>query len=343
MRIALDASYSVDPQPSGIAIYSRELLSGLAETYPDVEFLHYYRPKRFTRAKNLALANVKRRLLLPLLPVFGADLFHALNQRVDSRAAKRVVSTFHDLFVMTAEYSSPEFRARFTEQARRAAANSDLIIAVSEFTANQVSGLLGFDRSRIRVVHHGVRQPSSEESVERENIILFVGVLQARKNVERLIEAFEHMPDDWRLVLAGAAAGYRADRILERIAQSGYRDRIEVKGHLTRPELERLYARASIFAFPSLDEGFGIPVLEAMAHGVPVITSNRSALVEVAGDAALLVNPEDTEELATALLRLIRDSDLRTDLAARGRERSKLFTWDRAVRATYSIYRELVK
>ncbi len=343
MRIALDATYSVDRQPSGIAIYSRELLSGLAETYPDDEFVHCYRPKRFRRAEPIVLPNVRRRLLIPPVPAFGADLFHALNQRVDSRAAKRVISTFHDLFVITAEYSSPEFRARFTEQARRAAKNSDLIIAVSEFTANQVSSLLEFDRSRIRVVYHGVRQPSSEERVERENVILFAGVLQARKNIERLIEAFEQVPSDWRLVLAGAAAGYRADRIMERIERSACRNRIEIKGHLTRTELERLYSCASIFAFPSLDEGFGIPVLEAMAHGAPVITSNRSALVEVAGDAALLVNPDDTDELANALLRLIGDSDLRTELATRGRARAKFLTWDRAVRATYSIYRELVE
>jgi glycosyltransferase involved in cell wall biosynthesis len=103
-----------------------------------------------------------------------------------------------------------------------------------------------------------------------------------------------------------------------------------------------LYSRASIFALPSLDEGFGIPVLEAMAHGVPVVTSNRSALVEVAGDAALLVDPYDVEELGCALERLMNDLELRAKLSNLGRARAKHYTWERAVKATYAIYRELV-
>jgi glycosyltransferase involved in cell wall biosynthesis len=353
VRIALDATYSVDPYPSGIAVYSRELLSGLANIYTQDEFVFCYRPKQWRQASRPKLPNVRRRLLQPPLPTFNADLFHALNQRVDRRPAKKVISTFHDLFVMTGEYSSPDFRKRFTEQARRAARNSDLIIAVSEFTANQVSSLLQFDSSRIRIVPHGVRQPAMQSGSQRENIILFVGALQIRKNVIRLIQAFEglsgcHRQDrdrfgnSWRLVLAGAPSGYQADHILDRIAKSKCRDHIEVAGYISQSELESLYSRASIFALPSLDEGFGIPVLEAMAHGVPVITSNRSALVEVAGDAALLVNPYEAEELQCALKRLMKDPALRAQFSDVGRARAKCYTWDRAVKATYSIYQELV-
>ncbi len=186
MRIALDATYSIDPQPSGIAVYSRELLSGLARIYSEDDFLHCYRLKQLQKAPQPAFPNVHRRLLLPPLPTFRAGLFHALNQRVDRRQAKKVVSTFHDLFVMTGEYSSPEFRLRFTKQARQAAQNSDYIIAVSQFTANQVSSLLGFDCSRIRVIPHGVHEPSVDEAGAREDMILFVGALQTRKNIGRL-------------------------------------------------------------------------------------------------------------------------------------------------------------
>ncbi|MGI8960743.1 MAG: glycosyltransferase family 4 protein [Bryobacteraceae bacterium] len=352
MRIALDATYSVDPRPSGIAVYSRELLSGLASTYTQDEFLFCYRPKQWRRASLATLPNAQRRLWQPPLFTFTADLFHALNQRVDRRPARKIVSTFHDLFVMTGEYSSPEFRMRFAEQAKRAAANSDLIIAVSDFTANQVSGLLQFDNSRIRVVPHGVRQPVGQHDLQRENLILFVGALQIRKNVVRLIEAFERLSsncqdrgvagDSWRLVLAGAPSGYQADRILDRVEKSTCRKRIEIAGYVSQSELEALYSRASIFAFPSLDEGFGMPVLEAMAHGVPVVTSNRSALVEVAGDAALLVNPYAVEELECALKRLMNDPVLRTRFSDLGRARAQCYTWDRAIEATHSIYRELV-
>lgn len=343
MRIALDATYSVDPHPSGIAIYSRELLSGLARTFPRDEFLHCYRVKQFASARGREFRNVRRRLLLPPLSGFRADLFHALNQRVDRRPAKRVISTFHDLFVMTGEYSSREFRARFTEQARRAARHSDLIIAVSQFTANQVSDLLGFDRSRIRVVAHGVDEGGGDTGVKREKMILFVGALQARKNVARLVEAFETLATDWRLVLAGAPSGYQAERILDRIERSPSRDRIQVAGYVSAEELQQLYSRAAIFAFPSLDEGFGIPVLEAMAHGVPVVASNRSGVVEAAGDAAILINPEQTEELRNSLERLIGDEALRGQLSERGRARAKMYTWEKAVRSTYAVYEEAVR
>ncbi len=342
MRIALDATYSVDPHPSGIAAYSQELLYGLAYANPQDEYLWCFRPKQWRRAAAPALANVRRRLLQPPLPTFTAEVFHALNQRVDTRSSRKVVSTFHDLFVITGEYSSPEFKRRFTAQARRAAENSDLIIAVSEFTATQVSSLLGFDRSRIRVVPHGVRLPVEHSEIERENMILFAGAFQTRKNVIRLVEAFERLPDAWRLVLAGAPSGYQAEKILERIESSPSRGRIQVAGYVSRPELDGLYSRASIFTLPSLDEGFGIPLLEAMAHGVPVVTSNRSALPEVAGNAALLVDPYSAEELEFALHRLINDPDLRADLSARGRVRAKSYSWERAIQTTRAIYQELI-
>ena len=209
---------------------------------------------------------------------------------------------------MTSDYSTPDFRARFTNQARSAAANSDLVITVSSFTANQVSSLLGVDPSRTRVIPHGVDLPAETDESEREDLILFVGALQTRKNICRLVEGFERLEGRWRLVLAGATSGYGAQEILERIERSPARSRIELTGYLPQHELEALYRRARIFAFPTLDEGFGIPVLEAMARGVPVITSNRSSLPEVAGDAALLVNPFCAGDIEGALDRLVGDS-----------------------------------
>ena len=328
----------MDPHPSGIAVYSRELLSGLARVHPEDRFLHCYRPKQFFAAPRLQ--NASKRLLLPPLPTFRADVFHALNQRLDRRPAKRVVCTFHDLFVMTNEYSSEDFRTRFIEQARQAGMKADLIIAVSQFTADQVNTLLHVPKERIRVVPHGIRTPSGTSEIKRENVVLFVGALQVRKNVIRLIEAFEQMPREWTLVLAGAT-GFGAGEIMQRVKTSHARERITITGYASNQEIDLLYARASVFAFPSLDEGFGMPVLEAMARGLPVITSNRSALPEVAGDAALLVNPYRTEEIASALLRLADDARLRAELAEAGRHRAKLFSWKNAVERTYDVYREL--
>jgi glycosyltransferase involved in cell wall biosynthesis len=343
VRIALDATYSVDPHPSGIAIYSRELLESLLHLYPQEEWLACYRAKQFKQVIGAPMNGAGRRLLLPPLPTFRADVFHALNQRVDHRPTGKVVSTFHDLFVMTGEYSSPEFRARFAQQARHAAGNSDLIIAVSEFTAGQVNELLDFSRTRIRVIPHGVRAPLSAASCDqRENMILCVGALQTRKNIVRLVGAFEQLESKWQLTIAGATTGYGAQEIMARIATSPAAGRIRVTGYMTAKALADLYSRASVFAFPSLDEGFGIPVLEAMAYGVPVLTSNRSALPEVAGDCALLVDPESSEEIYDALRRLTADCELRRDLAERGRERARNFPWERSAHATYQVYKELL-
>ena len=336
MIIALDATYSVGNDLSGVGVYSRELLAGLAATHPGDRFRFCYRPHRLLRSFRDRLPPNARRAPLSDSWVPPADLFHALNQRLPRARLRRTVTTFHDLFVLTGDYSTPEFRARFAAQAREAASRSDRIITVSGFTASQVSGLLGFPRERIAVVHHGVRAlPRS--TAPREPVILSVGAIQRRKNTARLVAAFERLETDWRLVLAGAS-GYGAAEILERIERSPARSRILLPGYVSNAGLAEWYARAGVFAFPSLDEGFGMPVLEAMAAGVPVLTSNLSALPEVAGDAALLVDPCDTDALAAGLERLVRDEGLREDLAARGRRRSAGFTWNKAVGLTWNVY-----
>jgi glycosyltransferase involved in cell wall biosynthesis len=338
--IALDATYSLGRNLSGVGLYSREIMFGLARVHPDTRFLYCYRPHRFLRSFRDSLPRNATRRLLRGAP--RAALFHALNQRVDwpRPHAGRVVATFHDLFMLTGEYSTPEFRARFTAQAREAAERSDAIVAVSRFTASQIETLLKVEPSRIRVIPHGVRI-LPVDSAARETLVLFVGAIQKRKNVARLVQAFERLPRSWKLVLAGSSEGYGAAEELRAIAESPRRDAIHAPGYVSAAELESLYRRASIFAFPSLDEGFGIPVLEAMAHGVPVVTSNVSALPEVAGDAALLVDPADTDGIGDALLRLAMEEELRRDLIRRGMDRARQFTWEAAIEKTWDLYREL--
>jgi glycosyltransferase involved in cell wall biosynthesis len=342
VRIALDASYSTGDQLTGIGVYSSRLISTLAEAHPNDKFVLCYRAKQFLHAPDLKYRNTDKRLLLPPFPLFRANVFHALNQRLDFRPARHVVTTFHDLFVLTAEYSSADFRARFVQQARGAAARSDVIIAVSNFTSQQVQDLLHVPKARIRVVPHGVDLPESVDDSAREDIILFVGALQIRKNVERLVAAFERLPGNWKLLLAGGTGGYGASQILQRIEKSPARDRIVVTGHVSQIQLDALFRKARVFAFPSLDEGFGIPVLEAMSYRVPVVTSNRSALPEVAGDAALTVDPGDVDAIESALIRLTMDPELRNDLAQRGMCRTAQFSWANAARRTYEVYSELV-
>jgi len=350
LKIALDASYSIGSELSGVGVYSRELMAGLAALDPGTAWTWAYRPHHW---RTLWFGppvprGVQRRLLFESRHPGRCDLFHGLNQRLPEfcdRRSRRVrsVATFHDLFMFTNTYSTTGFRARFTEQASLAAERADAIIAVSQFTASQVESLLGVERSRIHVVHHGVRPlpVPPGPAPAREPLILSVGALQVRKNTLGLIRAFERLPEGWRLVLAGSLSGFGAPQLWAAVEGSPRKGFIDLRGWVSDEELAGLYARASIFAFPSLDEGFGIPVLEAMASGVAVMASNTSALPEVCGDAALMVDPRDSDEMTSALGRLMQQESLRLDLAARGRARAAGFTWERCARETLAVYREV--
>lgn len=342
MKIALDATYSVGENLSGVGVYSRELIHGLAADHPDQQFQLCYRPHRFLRSYRTAIPRNCRRALL-YAPLFhnSRALFHGLNQRVPDIRFVRTITTFHDLFVLTGDYSSPGFRSRFADQARRAAGESDAIIAVSEFTARQVEHLLGVERSRLHVVHHGVTGEMAAESRSREKIVLNVGAIQRRKNIARLVKAFEGTPAGWKLILAGSA-GYGAAEIFSRIESSPRREDIRILGYVSAAELAQWYARARIFAFPSLDEGFGMPVLEAMAASVPVIAANRAALPEVCGEAALLVDPEDVASIQGALERLMSDDELSETMIRKGLARAAEFSWRKAAEQTWKVYEEVL-
>jgi glycosyltransferase involved in cell wall biosynthesis len=341
LTIGIDATYSLGDNLSGVGVYSRELLMGLAAVHPDMRFDWFYRPHRYFRSWAEDVPGpARRRLLWESLAFRAPALFHGLNQRLPKMRLRRSIATFHDLFVMTGDYSTAEFRARFAEQARDAARRADAVIAVSAFTASQVVQLLNVEPGKVTVVHHGVRQLALRP-VAREKIVLNVGAVQVRKNIARLVEAFEGVGGDWRLVLAGSA-GFGSGEILRRIEASRARDRIQVLGYVSPDELADWYSRASVFAFPSIDEGFGMPVLEAMAAGIPVLTSNRSALPEIAGKAAVLVDPSDTAALTQALRDLTQNGYLRDDLTKRGYAHVRAFTWENAIRRTWDIYSTLL-
>jgi len=339
LPIALDATYSLGPELSGVGVYSREILTGLAAANPSGHWDWFYRSQRYWRARGLPKpGNVTRRFLADSWGSRSAQIFHGLNQRLPKHRFGRQVATFHDLFVLSGEYSTSDFRSRFAIQAREAAEDSDLTIAVSSFTASQMERYLQIPASRIRVIHHGVI-PRRIPNLPREKVVLCVGAIQKRKNQATLIRAFRAMPKDWRLVLAGSR-GYQAEEATDALREAP-NDQVRITGYLTEEEIAAWYARASIFAFPSLDEGFGMPVLEAMAAGIPVIAGNRSALPEICGDAAEQIDPTSDEQLASTLLRLATDQDRRAELIERGFLRARQFTWENAVARTLAVYREL--
>jgi glycosyltransferase involved in cell wall biosynthesis len=341
LRIALDATYSLGDGLSGVGVYSREILNGLALTDFAETWDWFYRSRRYFRARRLPKPpNVARRLLVDSWGNRSAGIFHGLNQRLPKRRFGKQVATFHDLFVLTGDYSTPEFRERFARQAAEAAAGADRVIAVSAFTASQIEQYLHVPGSRIRIIHHGViRRPVPD--LPREKIVLCVGAIQRRKNQALLVRAFRALPEDWTLILAGSQ-GYQAAEAVSEAASSPAAGRIRITGYLSDHELSEWYARSSIFAFPSMDEGFGMPVLEAMAAGIPVIAGNRSAMPEVCGDAAELIDPGNEEELASALLRLATDETRRAELTSLGLSRAKEFRWEDAIAATLAVYRELL-
>jgi glycosyltransferase involved in cell wall biosynthesis len=337
LRLAIDATYSLGNELSGVGVYSREILNGLAVSHPEHRFDWFYRSQRYFRARGHPKpANVKRRFLADSWGSRSAELFHGLNQRLPERRFRRQIATFHDLFVLSGDYSTPDFRQRFAKQAKEAAQAADLIIAVSAFTASQVETCLNIPGARIQVIHHGV-VPRRIPDLPREKIVLCVGAIQRRKNQARLIRAFRAMPPDWTLILAGSH-GFEAAEALNETRS----DRVRITGYLTDGQLGDLYARASIFAFPSLDEGFGMPVLEAMAAGVPVIASDRSAMPEVCGNAALFTDPENEEQLGALMVELATNEGLRSKMIQEGKQRAAEFRWEDAVSKTWAAYRELL-
>ena len=172
--------------------------------------------------------------------------------------------------------------------------------------------------------------------------MLHVGALQVRKNVERLIAAFEACGRPGHLVLAGSL-GFGSERILDTIRRSASRKRIVLAGHVSDGTRASLYAEAEALLFPSLDEGFGLPVVEAFSLGLPVVTSNVAAMPEVAGDAAVLVDPRDTDAIASGLEAVLNNAKLRSRLRQRGLARAGGFTWRKCAARTWEVYERLLE
>jgi glycosyltransferase involved in cell wall biosynthesis len=249
------------------------------------------------------------------------------------------------------EYSSPSFQKRFTEILLDAIARADRIIAVSNATRQDLLRHTKASDQRIRVVHHGVDSISPPSDEERqafrqdvlrldadEKFFLNVGVIQTRKNIANIVLATARLRDA-RLVLAGGD-GFGAEATHQLIERNGLGSRVIRLGHASAATLRMLYSTAAALVFPSLEEGFGMPVLEAMACGLPVITSDCSAMPEVAGEAAILVNPRDVLEISEAMRRVAEDQTLAADLRRRGRERAAQFSWKRCAQETWKVYQE---
>lgn len=217
------------------------------------------------------------------------------------------------------------------------------IVTISDFSKDAIIEAYGVPKNRVVVAHPGLSMGQKTINIKPRNTryILSVGTLQPRKNFSRLIEAFSRLADkDIRLVIVGKK-GWLFDEILEAPKRFGVSDRVQFLDFVPDEDLPSLYKNAACFALPSLYEGFGLPVLEAMALGVPVVVSNTSSLPEIAGDAGIYVNPEDSEDIAKGLGIALKENQV--DRITKGKVRAKMFTWDNAADQVMKVLEEVAE
>ncbi len=360
--------------------YTQQLIRYLPIADPDDEFVAWYlhargllRPRRFfadVRARNLSekASRFPARIFQPASYRLGVprvewlvdfDLFVATNFLAPATDHRdRVVPVVHDLAFQHFPESAPHIDERWRRRFAATLAEAPAIIVPSTSAAQDLRESFGVAGARVHVVHHGVDAqafaPVSDAAVDAVRrrfgipgpYVLFVGGIEPRKNLEHLVRAFA-MSDSGHLslVLAGGPVRWypeateRLDAVIQLLPES-VRARIVRTDYVSERDKLALLSGATLLAYPSIYEGFGFPVLEAFAAGVPVLTSNVSSLVEVAGEAAVLVDPADVDAIAAALSELVADEDLRAVLSAAGVARASRFTWEATARATAAVLRE---
>jgi len=357
---------------SGVGQYIHALLEGMTAAAPDDTFTIYctaanrgnYDLGRANLSaitwglgeKQKAFRLLHEYAMLPSdIAARGIDVFHGASNFLPIRKVCPSVVTIHDLSYHVHPWRCPAMRRQYWyAMTRRTVALADRIIADSHNTQADIARFFPSAASRVRVVHLAAHERFRRLPYDRgqsqlppelgnQPFILYVGTLEPGKNVQRIIEAFDAIAarhPDHLLVLAGDK-GWLYNDILEAAAASPFSERIKLLGHVPDDTVVELFNFCDLFVYPSVYEGFGLPPLEAMACGAPVITSTSSSIPEVVGDAAITVAPEDTAELARQIGRVLEDKVLREDLQLSGLERAKQFSWERTAQETLAVYREL--
>jgi len=370
MRIAVDARLLYYRQ-AGIGQYTLRLLEALTRAAPGERFLLLHdrrQPHPVLQAGNLKHIPIYtpshhrlEGLTLPveLLPV-RPDLLHSPDFVLPVRRGYAGVVTVHDLaFLRYPEWVTAD-AARYYARVREAVHSAERVITVSECTRRDVLELLQCPAEKVRVIYEAAGaafQPQQVAPAPREfrgrrlapqRFILFVGTIEPRKNLPNLLRAFRLMMDRYpdlephpRLVIAGAQ-GWLSESVLSLVNELRLSQETAFIGTVSAEELLWLYNAARFLAFPSFYEGFGLPPLEAMSCGTPVVATNAGSVPEVVDTAGLLVDPHDVEGWAEAMARLWGDAALRQDLRARGLERAARFSWERAAQETLAVYGEAV-
>ncbi len=377
MPIGIDYTAAYE-QGAGIGRYVRELIAALAMCDPQQTYRLFVAganthqlppvpgPKFFWRATRITplwFARIwyRARIPLPVETFTGRiQLFHATDFTLPpTLPGTRTLLTVHDLsFVRAPETATPVLKAYLDEVVPRSVRRATHVLADSQATKDDLIEFYGTAPEKISVLLSGVTanfkpvtDPETRKAVrERYNIqenpyIFSVGTVQPRKNYARLIEALAALGPayaDVHVVIAGGR-GWLDDPIYETVQRLGLAERVHFIGFARDEDLPALYTDAACVAYPSLYEGFGFPVLEAMACGTPTMTSDVSSMPEVAGDAALMVDPYDVDAIADALKQLLSDHTLRAELIVRGYQQASQFTWTQSARQLKAIYCHLLE
>ncbi|MCW6037310.1 glycosyltransferase family 4 protein [Spirulina subsalsa FACHB-351] len=284
------------------------------------------------------------------------DIIHGTNYTVFPYKNCRKVMTIYDLtFLKYPDYIDSVVK-QYGRRVQKCLQWTDLVLTISESSKRDIVEYLNFDPERVVVTPLASRY--TEQTLEtlpkppvdlaydfRKPYLLFVSTLEPRKNITTLIAAFNQLKEQYKidheLVLIGQK-GWRYEPIFKAIASSPYSHHIHHLNYLPDELVALFYSQAEAFIYPSHYEGFGLPVLEAMTLGAPVITSNTSSLPEVAGEAAMLIDPNEVEDLTQGILKVISDSQLRQDLIQKGKQQAKLFSWERTAQETLAAYRSIL-
>jgi len=374
MRIGFDLRPFLR-QETGVGVYFRNLLRELASLDHDDEYflfssswkdrfparnIPHFSKMRFrdfhipVKVLNFLLYKVGR----PKLDFFfraKLDLTHSPVPLFLPTDGRKIITVCDLFFLERPDLADAQARRNFLKHVGRTVERADGVITISEFSRGVILDRLRADRDRVRAIPLGLDPvffedlPSQELAATRqaldlpERFLLFVGALEPRKNLTGLVEALsivhsrlEKIP----LLIAGKRGG-EYEKVLDRVRRAGLEDKIRFLGYVSDVELRRLYRLATVFVFPSLVEGFGLPILEAMASGLPVAASRTSAMPEVAGEAAVYFDPSRPEDIAEAVIRLLEDGALRQRLVEKGRARGRLFSWTTTARQTLDFYRSL--
>lgn len=378
VKIALDARRLARTSLEGIGQYVLHLAARLPQLAPEIEFLLLANhPLRLDRVPNgcrqvvlgcsLPEGGAGAKAYSPFWMNFhvarflargGADLFHGTNYALPVFACCRYVATIHDVaFTRVPRTFSPIHRAYLRSQVSLSIRRADQVIVGSGAARADLVRMTGVDLDRMMVIHHGVDEGYSVcndrdylDGVRRrfalpERYVLHVGVVEVKKNIEALLRASAPLVREGvvdGIVLAGRD-GRRADGIRRLAAELGLDGRALFLGHVPQDTMRGLYSLARVFVFPSWFEGFGLPVLEAMACGTPVISSDSSSLPEVAGGAAVLFPPNQPDKLESELRRVLSDPQLRADLIGRGLARASEFSWAASAARHLEVYRRVLQ